>query len=78
MGPALEEGSQMGAVASAPQQQSNLRYVALARAQGCTVIGGETLGGERNFRMPVLFLAANTGIQVAQDEILVPVRWSSK
>ena len=40
VGPALEEGSQMGAVASAPQQQSNLRYVALARAQGCTVIGG--------------------------------------
>eukprot|EP01031_Cornospumella_fuschlensis_P051287 gene51287-62720_t len=38
VGPALEAGSQMGPVASDAQLQSNLRYVALARAEGCTVI----------------------------------------
>ena len=72
VGPALDEGSQMGPVASAPQLQSNLRYVALARAEGCTVIGGEALGGEGYFQAPALFLGANTAMRVAQEEIFGP------
>jgi aldehyde dehydrogenase (NAD+) len=72
VGPALAEGSQMGPVASAAQLDSNLRYVALAKEEGCTVIGGEALGGVGYFQSPAMFVGADNAMRVAQEEIFGP------
>lgn len=72
VGPALAEGSQIGPVVSAAQLQGNLRYVALARDEGCTVIGGDALGGTGYFQSPALFLGADPAMRVAQEEIFGP------
>lgn len=74
VGPALAGESQIGPVASAPQLQGNLAYVALAREEGCEVIGGERLDGptEGYFQRPALFLGARNTMRVAQEEIFGP------
>jgi len=74
VGPALAEDSQIGPVASAPQLRGNLDYVDLARAEGCTVIGGEALNGptEGYFQRPALFLGARNDMRVAREEIFGP------
>ena len=72
VGPALAEGSQIGPVASGAQLDSNLRYVALAKDEGCDVIGGEALGGLGYFQSPALFVGADNAMRVAQEEIFGP------
>ncbi|NEY89484.1 aldehyde dehydrogenase family protein [Tabrizicola oligotrophica] len=74
VGPALEAASQIGPVASAAQLQGNLRYVDLARSEGCEVIGGEvlTLPTEGHFQRPALFLNATNQMRVAREEIFGP------
>lgn len=74
VGPALEEGSQIGPVASAAQLNSNLRHVDLARSEGCEVVGGEMLSlpTEGYFQRPALFLGATNQMRVAREEIFGP------
>lgn len=74
VGPALAADSQIGPVASAAQLRGNLDYVALARAEGCTVIGGDRVDGptEGFFQRPALFVNAHNGMRVAREEIFGP------
>ena len=74
VGPALDPDSQIGPVASVPQLSSNLKYVDLARQEGCEVVGGEALNGptDGNFQRPALFLGANNAMRVAREEIFGP------
>ncbi len=74
VGPALDAASQIGPVVSMAQLQGNLDYVALARAEGCDVIGGERLNGptEGYFQRPALFLNACNDMRVAREEIFGP------
>lgn len=74
VGPALDPDSQIGPVVSAAQLQGNLDYVALARAEGCEVVGGERLNGPTggHFQRPALFLGATNQMRVAREEIFGP------
>jgi acyl-CoA reductase-like NAD-dependent aldehyde dehydrogenase len=74
VGPALDPASQIGPVVSAAQLQGNLDYVALARAEGCDVAGGERIDGptEGFFQRPALFLRATNAMRVAREEIFGP------
>jgi acyl-CoA reductase-like NAD-dependent aldehyde dehydrogenase len=74
VGPALDPASQIGPVASSAQLQGNLDYVALARAEGCDVVGGERIDGPTDgfFQRPALFLGATNAMRVAREEIFGP------
>lgn len=74
VGPALDPASQIGPVASLAQLHGNLDYVALARTEGCTVVGGERLNGptEGFFQRPALFIGAHNHMRVAREEIFGP------
>lgn len=74
VGHALACDSQIGPVVSADQLASNLRFVELATAEGCEVIGGERieLGTRGYFQRPALFLGAGAAMQVSQEEIFGP------
>ena len=74
VGPALDPASQIGPVVSAAQLQSNLDYVALAKTEGCEVIGGAQIDGptEGYFQRPALFLAATNALRVTREEIFGP------
>lgn len=74
VGPALAESSQIGPVVSQAQLDSNLRYVALAKAEGCEVIGGERIEGPTPgyFQRPALFLDARPDMRVCREEIFGP------
>ena len=74
VGPALAEDSQIGPVVSVAQLQGNLDYVALARTEGCEVIGGERLTGPTDgfFQRPALFLNASNRMRIAREEIFGP------
>jgi alpha-ketoglutaric semialdehyde dehydrogenase len=74
VGPALDPTSQIGPVVSAAQLQGNLDYVALARAEGCDVAGGERINcpTEGFFQRPALFLQATNTMRVAREEIFGP------
>nr|WP_288355733.1 aldehyde dehydrogenase family protein [uncultured Pseudomonas sp.] len=74
VGHALASDSQIGPVVSAEQLASNLRYVRLAAAEGCEVIGGEhiELRTHGHYQRPALFLGAGADMQVSQEEIFGP------
>ncbi|WP_439525268.1 aldehyde dehydrogenase family protein [Marivita sp.] len=74
VGHALEEGMQIGPVASANQLKGNLSYVALAAEEGCEVLGGEQLNRdtEGNFQAPALFLNSSNDMRSAREEIFGP------
>jgi aldehyde dehydrogenase (NAD+) len=74
VGPALALESQMGPVASASQLDSNLSYVALAREEGCEVVGGERMVElpQGHFQRPAIFVGAKTDMRVSREEIFGP------
>ncbi|OLP46460.1 aldehyde dehydrogenase family protein [Rhizobium oryziradicis] len=74
VGPALDATSQIGPVASESQLNGNLGYVALAKEEGCDVIGGERLDGPTNgyFQRPALFIGASNDMRVSREEIFGP------
>lgn len=74
VGSALSSDSQIGPVASASQLDSNLGYVALARAEGCEVVGGAQIEGlsQGYYQRPALFLGATNNMRVSREEIFGP------
>ncbi|MFN4155868.1 MAG: aldehyde dehydrogenase family protein [Paracoccaceae bacterium] len=74
VGPALDAATQIGPVASEGQLAGNLGYVALARDEGCEVLGGERLNGltEGYFQRPALFVGATNQMRSAREEIFGP------
>ena len=74
VGHALEDGVNIGPVASLPQLESNLRYVELARSEGAEVVGGErlTCATDGLFQAPALFLNAGNDFRTSREEIFGP------
>ncbi|PYB72374.1 aldehyde dehydrogenase family protein [Rhizobium wuzhouense] len=74
VGPALAADSQMGPVASASQLDHNLAYVALAREEGCEVLGGERIDElpQGHFQKPAIFVGATNDMRVSREEIFGP------
>jgi acyl-CoA reductase-like NAD-dependent aldehyde dehydrogenase len=74
VGHALEDGMQMGPVASEAQLNTNLKYVALARDEGADVRGGETVQrATRGFyQRPAVFLDATNEMRISREEIFGP------
>jgi alpha-ketoglutaric semialdehyde dehydrogenase len=76
VGHALEEGIQMGSVVSAAQLDSNLKYVALAKREGCTLAcgGGRLETGHDGFYMsPTIFTGSRNAMRVNQEEMFAPI-----
>ncbi|MEM8985491.1 MAG: aldehyde dehydrogenase family protein [Pseudomonadota bacterium] len=74
IGHALAEDTQIGPVVSQRQLQSNLDYVALAKAEGAETIGGEQLTCETDgyYQAPALFVGADNQMRIAREEIFGP------
>ncbi len=74
VGDALADDTQIGPVVSERQLQSNLAYVALAKQEGCEVIGGERLERptEGFYQAPAVFLGATNTMRVSREEIFGP------
>ncbi|ABG30513.1 aldehyde dehydrogenase family protein [Roseobacter denitrificans] len=74
VGDALDPATQMGPVASANQLKNNLSYVDIARAEGATVLGGETLEGSKDgyYQKPAIFADATNDMRSSREEIFGP------
>ena len=74
VGDALDPETQIGPVVDQSQLDQNLAYVALAKDEGCEVVGGETLERPTKgfFQKPAVFLGADNGMRVSREEIFGP------
>ncbi len=74
VGHALESQTQMGPVVSQSQLDGNQRYVALAREEGATVIGGELVEcpTRGHYMRPAVFLDATNQMRTSREEIFGP------
>lgn len=74
VGDALDPATQIGPVASANQLKNNLSYVDIARAEGATVLGGETVNCAKEgfYQKPALFVDATNNMRSSREEIFGP------
>lgn len=72
---ALKAGTEIGPVVDQNQLDQDLRYIELAREEGCEVIGGERLNRETEgfYLSPALLLGANNDMRTSREEIFGPV-----
>jgi alpha-ketoglutaric semialdehyde dehydrogenase len=72
---ALKPGTEMGPVVDQSQLDQDLRYIALARQEGCEVIGGERLNRETEgfYLSPALLVGTNNTMRTSREEIFGPV-----
>jgi aldehyde dehydrogenase (NAD+) len=76
VGDALTEGTQIGPAASDDQLQSNLRYMALAKEEGCELVtGGDALTLENPgfYMQPALFINTRNDMRVNREEMFAPI-----
>lgn len=72
VGDALDPETQIGPVVDQSQLDQNLAYVALAKEEGCEVVGGDISNGPGFFQRPAVFLGANNQMRVSREEIFGP------
>ena len=74
IGDALDPATQVGPVASANQLKNNLSYVDIARAEGATVLGGDTVECAKAgfYQKPALFVGATNDMRSSREEIFGP------
>ncbi|MEJ8572930.1 aldehyde dehydrogenase family protein [Microbaculum marinum] len=72
---ALKPGCEMGPVVDQNQLDQDMRYIALAREEGCEVIGGERLNRETEgfYLSPALLVGASNDMRTSREEIFGPV-----
>ncbi len=76
VGPALDDATRIGPVVSARQLEADLRYVDLAREEGCThITGGERLEiePEGHYMSPALFIHSTNDMRVNREEMFAPI-----
>jgi aldehyde dehydrogenase (NAD+) len=76
VGHALEEGTQIGPAASQQQLDSNLKYMSLAKEEGCEVVcGGEKLELDNPgfYMQPALLVGGNNSMRVNREELFAPM-----
>jgi aldehyde dehydrogenase (NAD+) len=74
VGHALDAQTQIGPVVSEAQLLGNQRYVEMARQEGATVIGGESVAcaTRGHYMRPALFLDATNDMRSSREEIFGP------
>ncbi|WP_323036384.1 aldehyde dehydrogenase family protein [Pararhodobacter sp.] len=74
VGDALDPATQIGPVVSANQLKNNLSFVEIARAEGATVLGGETANcpKEGYYQKPAIFADATNDMRSSREEIFGP------
>jgi alpha-ketoglutaric semialdehyde dehydrogenase len=72
---ALKPGTEVGPVVDQSQLDQDLRYIALAREEGCEVIGGERLNRETEgfYLSAALLVGADNTMRTSREEIFGPV-----
>jgi alpha-ketoglutaric semialdehyde dehydrogenase len=76
VGHALTEGVQMGPVVSAAQLESNLKYVELAKREGCQLAcGGDRIEEDHDgfYMSPTIFADTRNDMRVNQEEMFAPI-----
>lgn len=76
VGHALEDGSQIGPVASREQLEQDLRYIEIARREGGTLRTGgdlQTRSTDGYFLNPALFTETTPAMRINRDEVFGPV-----
>lgn len=74
LGPSLAEGSQLGPLVSALQQQRVDGYIQSARDEGASIIaGGETVDSPGYFISPTVIADVRRDMKVVREEIFGPV-----
>ena len=76
VGHALEEGTQIGPAASQQQLDSNLKYMALAKEEGCEIVcGGQKLELDNPgfYMQPALLVGGNNSMRVNREELFAPM-----
>ncbi|WP_028239180.1 aldehyde dehydrogenase family protein [Stutzerimonas azotifigens] len=76
VGPALEQGVDVGPVVSEAQLEQDLRYIALGKEEGARLAcGGERVacGTEGYFLAPTLFVDSHANMRISREEIFGPV-----
>ena len=72
VGDALDPKTQIGPVIDQSQLDQNLKYVALAKEEGCDVRGGERGEGPGFFQRPAVFVGATNDMRTSREEIFGP------
>ena len=76
VGPALEEGVQIGPIADAKQLESNLQWIEKAKSEGAKLVfGGEkiTMSTEGYYMEPTLFIDTNNAMHINREEVFGPI-----
>ncbi|TVM07356.1 MAG: aldehyde dehydrogenase family protein [Halomonas sp.] len=76
VGPALEEGVQIGPVADERQLESNLNWIERAQAEGATLaFGGERVAcaSDGYFMAPTLFVDTTNAMAINREEVFGPI-----
>lgn len=74
LGDPLDEGTQMGPLASAAQMEKVLGYIAQGQAEGARLVtGGARLNGPGFFVQPTVFADVTDDMVIAREEIFGPV-----
>jgi len=76
VGPALEQGVDVGPVVSEAQLEQDLRYIEIGKQDGARLAcGGERVkcGTEGYFLAPTLFVDSNPNMRISREEIFGPV-----
>ncbi len=76
LGPGLDEGTQLGPLVSAEQQERVMGYIASGREQGAELLaGGEAALADSGgyFVAPTLFSVTDDDLKIAREEIFGPV-----
>ena len=76
VGDALAAGTDIGPVSSAEQLEQDLRYVAIAKAEGATLVtgGGRVKGDtEGHYMAPALFTDSTPQMRISREEVFGPV-----
>lgn len=72
VGDPLDERTQIGPVVDKGQLDQNLKYVELAKSEGCEVFGGERMSETGYYQRPAIFVGASNQMRVSQEEIFGP------
>jgi len=75
VGDGMQEGVTMGPVVDKPQYETDLRYIEIAKKEGCKVlVGGGALDlGKGYFVAPTVFDGVKPDMTLAQEEVFGPV-----
>lgn len=76
VGHALDQGTQIGPVASADQLQGNLDYIELGKTEGAELLcGGARLERPTDgyFMAPAVFAETNNGMRINREEMFAPI-----